>query len=233
MKNGRTRLGYKAEHVVDLETDVILSAQVHHGTEGDSQTLVLGVIDAQRNLIRSGSAAEIEEVAADKGYHANEAITECTRYGLRTYIPEPKSRHQRVWIDKPEEIERAVVNNRRRSRRTKGRRLGRLRSEKVERSFAHLCDTGGARRSWLCGLEKINKRYAIHAAAHNLAVLMRQVFGIGKPRGLAAAWATACAAFLALLRDCLRRWSVPAARFPNTPRQSLRPANRWAFSTGC
>ena len=233
MKNGRTHLGYKAEHVVDLETDVILSAQVHHGTEGDSQTLVLGVIDAQRNLIRSGSAAEIEEVAADKGYHANEAITECTRYGLRTYIPEPKSPHERVWIDKPEEVERAVVNNRRRSRRTKGRRLGRLRSEKVERSFAHLCDTGGARRSWLCGLEKINKRYAIHAAAHNLAVLMRQVFGIGKPRGLAAAWAAACAALVALLRGCLGRLTLSPPIPRRSPPTLSRFLKQWAFSTGC
>ncbi len=105
-------------------------------------------------------------MAADKGYHANAAITELTRYGLRTYIPEPKSPHARVWIDKPEEVERAVVNNRRRSRRTKGRRLGRLRSEKVERSFAHLCDTGGARRSWLCGLEKFNQSHRTEPGMH-------------------------------------------------------------------
>jgi transposase len=65
MKDGRTHLGYKAEHVVDLETDVILSAQVHHGTEGDSQTLTTAVIDAQTNLINANCDAEIEEVVAD------------------------------------------------------------------------------------------------------------------------------------------------------------------------
>jgi transposase len=233
MKDGRTHLGYKAEHVVDLQTDVILSAQVHRGTEGDSQTLVLGVVDAQRNLIRAGSEIEIQEVAADKGYHANETIAECARFGLRTYIPQPSSRYERVWIDKPEEIERGVVNNRRRSRRDKGRRLGRLRSEKVERSFAHLCDTGGARRSWLCGLEKINKRYTIHAAAHNLAVLMRTAFGIGKPRGLAAAWATACALILAVLRFCLSAWArIPPSLTQHAP-PIPRPSRNWAFSTGC
>ncbi len=74
IKDGRTHLGYKAEHVVDLKTDVILSAQVHHGTEGDSQTLTLGVVDARRNLIRSGSAAEVEEGLSrqrnDCGVHA-------------------------------------------------------------------------------------------------------------------------------------------------------------------
>ncbi len=33
MKNGTTHLAYKAEHVVDLETGVILSAEMHHGTQ--------------------------------------------------------------------------------------------------------------------------------------------------------------------------------------------------------
>jgi transposase len=232
MKDGRTHLGYKAEHVVDLETEVILSAQVHHGTEGDSQTLMQGVVDAQRNLLNAGSTAEIQEVAADKGYHANDAITHCTRRGVRTYIPEPQSRHDRVWADKPEEVERAVVNNRRRMQRDKGRRLGRLRSEKVERSFAHLCDTGGGRRSWLCGLEKINKRYAIHAAAYNLAVLMRKAFGLGKPRGLAAA----CAALLALLRDYVTAWTawIPSIlSHPSRQRLFIPQTSHRTYSTGC
>lgn len=33
MKDGRTRLGYKQEQVVDLETEAVLSVTVHHGTE--------------------------------------------------------------------------------------------------------------------------------------------------------------------------------------------------------
>jgi len=74
MKDGRTHLGYKAEHVVDLKTDVILSARVQHGTESDSQTLVAAVIDAQTNVIKANCDAVIEEVVADKGYHANDTI---------------------------------------------------------------------------------------------------------------------------------------------------------------
>jgi hypothetical protein len=79
------------------------------------------------------------------------------------------------------------VNNRRRMSRAKGKRLQRERSEKVERSFAHVCETGGARRTWLAGLEKINKRYLIVAAARNLGLLMLNLFGMGKPRTLRAA----------------------------------------------
>ena len=168
MKDGRTHLGYKAEHVVDLDSEVILSATVYSGTDGDTQTLLASVMTAQTHLDECGCGFEIEEVAADKGYHANETLASSVELDLRTYIPEPKSRYARRWTDKPAEHQRAAVNNRRRMSREKGKQLQRERSEKVERSFAHICETGGARRTWLAGLEKINKRYLMVAAARNV-----------------------------------------------------------------
>ena len=54
----------------------------------------------------------------------------------------------------------------------------------VERSFAHVCETGGARRTWLHGLIKTAKRYLITAAGKNLGVIMRALFNIGKPKTL-------------------------------------------------
>jgi transposase len=57
----------------------------------------------------------------------------------------------------------------------------------VERSFAHVCDSGGTRRSWLCGIEKVRKRYLIAAMARNLGLIMRKVFAVGTPKGLHAA----------------------------------------------
>ena len=63
--------------------------------------------------------------------------------------------------------------------------MQRLRSERVERTFAHLCDTGGARRTWLRGLEKVHKRYMSAAMAYNLGRIMRSLLGAGKPRHLA------------------------------------------------
>jgi hypothetical protein len=62
---------------------------------------------------------------------------------------EPKRKGKRNWQAMLEEKRRAVINNRRRTRGARSKRLQRLRSERVERSFAHVCDTGGARRSWL------------------------------------------------------------------------------------
>jgi transposase len=183
LKDGRTHLGYKAEHVVDLDSERILSARVQHGTDGDAQSLMPSLAQAQENLVRSGSEARIKEAVADKGYHANQTLVDGTEAQVRTYIPE-RDIGERVWVNKSWEEEQAFRNNRRRVRSPKGRRLQRLRSERVERSFAHVCDTGGARRTWLRGLEKINKRYLIHTAARNLGILMRRLFGLGTPRSL-------------------------------------------------
>ena len=68
-----------------------------------------------------------------------------------------------------------------------------------ERSFAHTCETGGGRRSWLWGLMNVSKRYVIHAAAYNLGVILRKLFGVGTPRSLQGRAAAACAALLTIL----------------------------------
>ena len=74
--------------------------------------------------------------------------------------------------------------NRQRIRRAKGKRFQKLRSERCERTFAHVCETGGMRRSWLKGLVDVTKRYLIATAAHNLGRVLWKLFGVGKPRSL-------------------------------------------------
>jgi hypothetical protein len=58
----------------------------------------------------------------------------------------------------------------------------RKRGEIVERSFAHVLERGGMRRTWLRGRENVHKRYLVHVAAHNLGILMRALFGAGTPK---------------------------------------------------
>ena len=77
-----------------------------------------------------------------------------------------------------------VYGNRRRVRGGRGQRLLRQRGEYVERSFAHVYDTGGMRRTHLRGHRNILKRLLVHASAFNLGLLMRQACGRGTPRGL-------------------------------------------------
>jgi transposase len=187
MKDGTTHLAYKAEHVVDLESEVIVAAEIYHADQADTQTLEDSVQQAQTNLAAAGSDAQITDVVADKGYHANETLAELSEHTpCRTYIAEPVLKHDRTWTDKPPEHKAAVYANRRRTRGERGKRLQRLRSERVERTFAHVCETGGARRTWLIGIDKLRKRYLIAAAAHNLGCLMRHLFQMGTPRGLQA-----------------------------------------------
>jgi transposase len=189
MKDGRTHLAYKAEHVVDLGNELVLAAEIYPANRGDTDTLVDSVMQAKLNVDaaneRAGLGGErIREVAADKGYHAAATLELADALSLRTYIPEPKHEHRSRWTGKPEAYRTAVVNNRRRLRREKSRDLQRLRSERVERSFAHTCETGGARRTWLRGLVDVTKRYLITVAAHNLGRVLRKLFGAGKPRAL-------------------------------------------------
>ena len=69
-------------------------------------------------------------------------------------------------------------------RSERGHRLSKLRSELVERSFAHLYDSGGMRCMRLRGRDDILKRLLIHAAAFNMALLVRKLYGIVKRRTL-------------------------------------------------
>jgi transposase len=185
MKDGTTHLAYKAEHVLDLETEAILAAEIYHADQADTQTLEDSLHQAQLHQQEAGSEQQIRDAVADKGYHANETIAELHEHTTyRSYIPEPELKHQRVWTDKPSEQKAAVYANRRRTRGARGKRLQRLRSERLERSFAHVCETGGARRTWLTGIDNVRKRYLISAAAHNLGLLMRSLFQMGTPRGL-------------------------------------------------
>jgi transposase len=184
MKDGRTHLAYRAEHVVDLNSDIILAAEIYPADHADTQTLVDSVLEAVENVKQAGVETEIEEIVADKGYHAAETIELADDLNFRTYIPEPKRPHRSRWTDKPPEFQRAVYANRRRLKRAKGRKFQKLRSERVERTFAHVCDTGGMRRSWLKKVVNVSKRYLLAAAAHNLGRILRKLFGVGKPRTL-------------------------------------------------
>src|SRR5208283_1889745 len=88
MKDGRTHLAYKAEHVVDLKSDLVLAAEILPADQGDTQTMMDSVLQAQINLQAANSPQQIEEAAADKGYHAAENLELCDAFSVRSYIPE-------------------------------------------------------------------------------------------------------------------------------------------------
>jgi len=185
MKDGTTHFAYKAEHAVDVENGLIVAAEILHANDPDTDTILVTATAAQENLEAAGSEHTGDEVLGDKGYHKAETLELLTEaLDMRPYVPEPKSRHRRVWTDKPAGWKAAVYGNRRRTRGVRGRKLGRLRSEYAERSFAHLCETGATRRLWLRGTENVAKWYLMRVAARNLCIIMRALFSIGTPRGM-------------------------------------------------
>jgi hypothetical protein len=187
MKDKTTHLAYKVEHAVDVESGMIVTASVYQATECDSHTLVKTLEDAQINLVRGGSDTEVSEVVADKGYFSNDALEQCEELDVRTYISEKKpggGRSTFKWVDKELEQEERFRKNRLHVRSEKGKELMKKRGELVERSFAHVCETGGGRRCFLRGKENVQKRHLLLAMAFDLGVMMRKLFKMGTPRGL-------------------------------------------------
>ena len=198
MKDGRTHLAYKAEHAVDLESEAIVATTVTFADKGDAQSGPVTLSLAEANLVLAGNAVEIAEAVMDKGYHDNRLMAQLAERGIRTYIPERRQK-SRCWSDKPPEYEKAFRANRRRVRGNKGRRLNRWRSERCERTFAHVCETGGGRRAWLRGQTNVSKSHTLRCAAYNLGLLLRKVWGYRKPRNSDGAGAALFLAFSALL----------------------------------
>ena len=187
-KAGATDMIYKPEHTVDLDTGAIVQAEVRSGHEADAKDLSLHVLQAQANINEAQAAAvddlTIQSAAADKAYHAVPEMKALQYEGIRTVISDPVKHRKLEQLD-PEEMQ--VVRQAKRSARSKsGKALLRRRGMHLERSFAHVLDAGGARRTTLRGLGNLNKRFKMSAAIYNLSQLMRKLFGVGTPKQLAA-----------------------------------------------
>ncbi len=191
MKDGRTHLAHKAEHAVDLETGAVLAVTLQPATAGDTNTLhetltqcgehireVAADIDNRAEQMNPEGPAEL---VLDKGYHSNDVLVILKEVEVRSYCSEP-DRGRRNWKGKQED-KAAVYQNRRRIRGERGKRLLRQRGERVERSFAHMYETGAMRRTHLRRHDNIIKRLLIHAGAFNLGLVMRKLLGNGTPRG--------------------------------------------------
>ena len=244
MKDGRTHLAHKAEHAVDLESGAIVAVTVQDASIGDTGTIMDTLAEAEGQLVKLQRKAALEslvegmqEVVADKGYHSDDVLVGLAEVGLRSYVSEP-DRGRRRWRG-DHSSRRAVHANRRRTRGARGERLQRLRGERVERSFAHMYETGRMRRTHLRGHSNILKRLLIHAGAFNLGRLLRKLIGVGTPRGLQGRSGRILRALLGLYRALrplsiafmpLRRLSVhePASSHATLARIATRPS-----ATGC
>lgn len=188
MKNGSTHMAYKPEHAVDLDTGAVVAVEVHLADSGDTKTLGKTLDTAKANLEKvtptPPTAEDPAELIADKGYHSREVLKGLEDGPWKTRIAEPERRGVNRWKG-DDAARRAVYNNRNRIQSGIGKATMRKRGEVVERSFEHVLDRGGMRRTWLRGQENVSKRYLIHVAGFNLGILMRHLTGKGTPRGWA------------------------------------------------
>jgi transposase len=234
MKDGRTHLAHKAEHAVDFDSGAIVAVTLQGADQGDTTTIKRTLDEAEKQLDAVMEKAEggrlhpdgLSEVVADKGYHSDRALVALEDQGLRAYVSEPE-RGRRKWDDDLD-AQLAVYANRRRIRADRGKRLHRMRGERIERSFAHLYETGGMRRTHLRGHSNILKRLLIHTAAFNLGVLLRTIIGVGTPRGLQGAMQAllgSIASAVETMKATLTHFGVATA-LPSVRPTSDRPA--WA-----
>ena len=231
MKDGSTHMAHKAEHAVDLSSGALLAVTLQGADQGDTTTIHQSLAEAGEAVAElieheavttpteepKVSLGGVEEVVADKGYHSGAVLQDLATAGCRSYIPEP-DRGRRNWDGKEEERKR-VYANRRRVRRERGKRLQRQRSELTERSMAHMYETGGMRRVHLKGRDNILKRLLVNAGGFNLALAMRKLLGIGKPRRLQGAFASA---FASIGRQSVYIWSVARNQFERAADSFLR-----------
>jgi transposase len=238
LKDGRTALAYKAEDAVDMETGAIVAITTHGGAAADTATVTETVIEAGVAVAElmeveavegeSGVHPEgVQEVVADKGYHSNDVLVELAELEVRSYIAEP-DRGPRNWDGRHREKE-AVYGNRRRIQGPRGKRLQRQRGERIERNFAHQFDTGGLDRLYVRGLDNVHKKLLIQAAACNLALLMRSMYGSGKPRAAHEGVIELVFAFLVLMKAFDALWTPGYATPGDCGRQlcSLKYSTRF------
>jgi transposase len=245
MKDGRTHLAHKAEHAVDVETGAIVAVTLQGADQGDTTTIVETATAAAEQVDEAQADVEepqaLEEIVADKGYHSNQTMTDLDGLEIRSYIAEP-DRGRRDWTKHPD-AQAPVYGNRRRVRGRRGRRLMRRRGETIERSFAHLYDTGGMRRTHLRGHTNILKRLLIHAGGFNLGLIMRQMIGVGTPRGLQGRVAAVIGALLALIAAVqeraavgwrvLRRRAAVHAALASSAMHKVNSSRMVTYTTGC
>jgi transposase len=225
MKDGSTHLAHKQEHAVDMDSGAVVAVTLHGGVAGDTSTIEQTLDAADENLKKarkigdkSKTKERAEEAVGDKGYHSKRVMVDLALAGRRSYISEP-TRGRQKWEGEALERE-AVYANRRRKKGVRGQRLMRRRGEMLERSFAHVLETGGMRRTHLRFHYNIAKRMLIHVAGFNLGLLMRKRFGLGTPRGLQGrlvAVVVALVALVDLVRDLLA--------LPGYPQPADHPAS--------
>lgn len=183
-KRGNTDMIYKVENIADLDSGAIIDADVLPGdsydAHGESERIMnasIRLIDISENPLE---AEMVESLASDKGYHEINELQALQEQGIETIIPDRQINRKIEGLTDEEQLALELASSA--SKSENGKQQQKKRGMYVERSFAHILDSGGFRRTHLRGIENNRKRYLIAVASYNLSLLMRKIFGIGTPK---------------------------------------------------
>jgi transposase len=185
-KQGDIRMIYKPEHTVDMDTGALIDVQVQFGDMHDAENLTERICAVEQRAIDGLGVDElpIKTTTTDCGYYKAEELPLMKNAGIRANIPDRTARRN---LDKLSEPVRKVVEEvRRRVASRRGKKLLRKRGMYVERSFAHILDAGGMRRTTLRGRENIEKRYLMAALGYNLSLILLAIYKVGRPKAWVA-----------------------------------------------
>ena len=193
-KDGAWDMTHKVESAVDLDSGAILSIEVEPADKSDATNMAdhfetafqMAEYAAQQNAAQQNDETSGEtsgenandkpapRAVADKGYHKNEELAQLQEAGIEAVIAEPHGKA----VPQEEKHVAGFEANRRNRKSEEGRQAMRDRAEKVERSFRHLLDHGGARRTTLCGHLNIGKRMFLSGLSFNLSILCWNLLGV-------------------------------------------------------
>ena len=186
MKDGRTHLAHKTEQAVDLTTGAIVSVTVQGANQGDTSTLGKTLKDAETQIervqkrTRACHPGGLQEVVGDGlplhcGSPGVGRCAACVHIRTRPWSSAMAGRHREPWpgVREPSAKRRGT----RSASAPPPRRTGgaTLRSSLPNRPHEtpHLPVTRTSSNG-CCS----------HSGAFNLGLLMRQIVGVGTPRGL-------------------------------------------------
>ncbi|MBL9159327.1 MAG: transposase [Verrucomicrobiales bacterium] len=237
-KDGAWDMLHKVENVVDLDSGAIVSTEIQPATKGDADGMAAHLETGFLMVEYTASQVDDKEDGhddhndrndhsdgdgggdppkrygvGDKGYHKNSELTELVAAGICPVIAEPSGKGPSRTDEAAAEAFATNLANR---RSEDGRAMMKARAEKVERSFQHLLDHGGGRRTTLRGHLNIGKRLLAMAFVFNVAIYRRKACGYGTLKQALAGnrWEKPFFAILRAMEGALRRIGSPMAH-PN------------------
>ena len=212
-KDGAWDMIHKVENAVDLDSGALLSVQIQPADKADSEGMAdhmeaaAGMVDYTRSQLAESDGPEDEDedededdgdgegsedeggqvrtvrAVCDKGYHKMEELQRLSEAGIEPVVSEPAGRA----VPSNKGDAKVFERNRENISGDNGKELMGRRSELGERSFRHILDHGGMRRTTLVGHDNVSKRMLIAGLAFNFSIHAWHVHGVGTPKQ-ALAW---------------------------------------------